>query len=49
MNPFPIVKFVGTWVCIVASSVLIVLGMPVALAAAVGILAIAFAMAPTVL
>lgn len=48
MNPMTIVKFIGCWFCIIAVVVLLVLShQPVAVAAVLGILAIAFANAPT--
>lgn len=47
MNPITAIKFIGCWSCIVGALVLLVIGsFPVAMVAALGILAIAFAMAP---
>lgn len=52
MNPriFVIAKFIGCWVCIVGAVVEIVLGhQPFVLPAVLATLAIAFALAPTVI
>lgn len=48
MNPIPLVKFIGAWFCIIAAVVLLVLGhQPFGITGVLGILAIAFAQAPT--
>lgn len=48
MRPITIVKFIGAWFCIIAAVALLVLGhQPFGITGVLGILAIAFAQAPS--